>query len=325
MKEPSTVVAPAPPPPAPKYTHRRKKAVCQCGQSYGCQGGGSWCERMEKVCGKCKKNCEPQCAWACESPKCSQTCGPKCKAPSCSVRCKGFSTKLCRMECGKPNCRVVCPKAPYLCAAKDCAQCKTECSKPVCQVACKKGIGDEQPCRNVCSQPVCHWDCKQPSVCPKPKCSMKCEKPQDCMADMLVHGETPPLEPGETEVATVEVPMGPAPGPAPAASFLQGSESAHQASTMRVNFTSMALDHTMQKGQIELALTQVDAADFAGTSWVKELHEESGEESEASCKNGLFQCQGDTAWCAEQEKLICTSGPAISFRQRSHMQNHLQA
>jgi hypothetical protein len=152
---------------------------------------------------------------------------------------------------------------------------------------------------------------------------MKCEKAQDCMADMLAAGETPPLEPGETEVATVDVPMGPS--PAPAASFLQGSAAAHQATKLLVNYTSMGFDHTVQKGQIELALTQIDAAALAGTSWVKELHEESGEESEASCKNGLFQCRGDVAWCAEQERLICSGGPPTSLRQKLHTQSHLQA
>jgi len=315
---------PAPPPPAP-VAKPMKRAVCQCGKRYGCQGGSSWCEQMEKVCGNCKKNCEPQCAWSCESPKCSQTCGPKCKAPSCSVRCKGFNTKSCRMECGKPNCRVVCPKEPYLCAAKNCAKCKTECSKPVCQVACKKGIGDEQPCRNVCSQPVCHWDCKQPTVCPKPKCSMKCEKAQDCMADSLVAGETPPLEPGETEVATVEVPMSAAPAPGPAASFLQSSSGS--AVTMRVNFTSMNENRSLQTGHVDLALMQVDASDFAGNSWVREVREEDGEEREveASCNNGEFKCRGDEAWCVEQKDLICKGSDMVFPRHRSHAQNHLQA
>jgi hypothetical protein len=218
----------------------------------------------------------------------------------------------------------VCPKEPYLCAAKDCAKCKTECSKPVCQVACKKGIGDEQPCRNVCSQPVCHWDCKHPSVCPKPKCEMKCEKAQDCMADMLASGQTPPLEPGETEVATVEVPMGPSPGPAPAAaSFLQGGATA----SLSVNFTTMAQDRTLKSGQVQLALAQVDVADSVATSWVRELRELSGRvvEVEASCTNGKFKCQADAVWCAEQEELICPSSPGVISRKPSKKHGLLQA
>jgi hypothetical protein len=277
---------------------------------------------MEKVCGRCKKNCHPQCAWSCESPKCNTICGPKCKAPKCSVRCKGFNTKSCRMECGKPNCRVVCPKEPYLCAAKDCAKCKTECSRPVCQVACKKGIGDEQPCRNVCSQPVCHWDCKEPSGCAKPKCSMKCDTAQDCMADSMASGETPPLEPGETEVATVDVPVGPSPGPAPAASFLQDATA-----SMRVNFTSMANDGTVQSGQVRLALAQVDTVNSVAKSWVRELREEDGQsiEVEASCTNGKFKCEADAAWCAEQQELICQSSQGVISRKSSNLQGHLHA
>jgi hypothetical protein len=37
---------------------------------------------------------------------------------------------------------------------------------------------------------------------------MKCEAAADCMADMMESDQTPPLEPGETEVATVDVPVG---------------------------------------------------------------------------------------------------------------------
>lgn len=142
------------------------------------------------------------------------------------------------------------------------------------------------------------------------------------MADMLASGQTPPLEPGETEVATVEVPMGPSPAPAPAASFLQGAA----ALTFHTNVTTMAQDRTLRSSQVQLAMVQVDTADSVATSWVRELRDLSGQlvEVEASCTNGKFKCEADAEWCAEQKELICQSGPGIS-RKGSQMQSHLQA
>jgi hypothetical protein len=281
---------------------------------------------MRKACSKCEKNCEPQCTWSCESPKCAQTCGPKCASPRCSVRCRGLESpharfalkKQCHMECGKPSCRVVCPEKP--CAASNCPKCKTECAKPQCSLKCRNGPLDG--CRNACEQPKCQWQCTKPSACPKPKCAMKCEKPIDCMDDQP-GGFTPPLEPGEMEVQSVDVPASPSPGPAAAsAAFLQ---SGNGAASLLINFTSMGSDRTLHSGQVDLAMIQVDTADSVASSWVKEQIEVSGQvvEVEASCTNGKFKCQADADWCAEQRELICPTSQVS--RSRSQLQGRLHA
>jgi hypothetical protein len=229
---------------------------------------------------------------------------------------------------------------------------------------------------------------------------MKCEAAADCMADMMASDETPPLEPGETEVATVDVPIGTqltqpaspgdtklgvqspdgfkngdniiigsgstqepnqisgfssillknplkykhgvgtvvtkadgspagagAPAPAPAAIFLQGLSSETQMSRMRVNITSMGADGSMKTSQVSLAMTEVDATESQGTSWVRELREEFGKEKviEASCTSGKFRCDGDADWCAEQKATICKNGDSVFMRQRAHTQKSLQA
>jgi len=299
----------------PKPPTRKTAATCNGGH-FACDGGWKeWCGRMKKQCKK--KDCAPMCSWTCDSPQCNKECGPKCNQPACSTRCKGFNTDSCKMKCGKPMCKVVCPK--HFCPSQDCAACKTECGKPACKMEC--GV-DDQPCRHVCAQPVCVWECKDPQLCPKPKCEMKCKKEPECMQKMHMFSKVPPLEPGETEIVTIDSPFGPSPAPAPA-SFLQGG----QVSTLRVNFTSMGEDHSMHKGQVELAMVQENAEETEADSWTRELHEVGGQvtESGASCTNGRFQCQGNAAWCAEQEQLVCQGSQTMLLRQRSHVQGHLQA
>jgi hypothetical protein len=97
---------------------------------------------------------------------------------------------------------------------------------------------------------------------------------------------------------------------------------------MRVNFTAMGEDSHMHQGQVTLAMVQVDAAHEAADDWARQVTEVGGKvtESEASCANGHFRCQGDAAWCAEQEKLVCNVGQlAFSSRRPSRVQGHLQA
>jgi hypothetical protein len=149
---------------------------------------------------------------------------------------------------------------------------------------------------------------------------MKCKKAPDCMQKMHMFSKVPPLEPGETEIVTAE--MGPSPAPAPA-SFLT-----NQVSKMRVNFTRMGDDHALHTGQVDLALVQMDSMEEA-TIWTREVSEHFGHvtESEAYCTGGKFRCQGDDAWCGEQEKIVCAGdahGEANIVHRRSGAQGQLQ-
>lgn len=293
-----------------------KKAKASCsGGHFHCNGGWKdWCKRMKKQCKA--KDCAPLCSWTCDSPKCNQHCGPVCNQPVCSTRCKGFNTDSCKMKCGKPMCKVVCPK--HFCPTQDCAACKTECGKPTCKMQCGN---DDQPCRNVCAQPVCNWECKNPSLCPKPKCAMKCKKAPDCMQKRNMFAKVPPLEPGETEIVTVD---GPGPAPSPAAASFMSTKS----STLRVNFTRMGEDHALHQGQVDLALVQMDSTDEA-SAWTKEVIEHHGHltEHEAYCIDGKARCHGDEAWCAEELKSVCTGdarSESIFAHRRSGVQSALQ-
>jgi hypothetical protein len=215
------------------------------------------------------------------------------------------------MKCGKPNCKVVCPK--HFCPSEDCAACKTECGKPKCEMICGK---DEQPCRHVCAQPVCKWECKDPQLCPKPKCEMKCKKQPDCAQKMHMFSKVPPLEPGETEIVTA---TDGAPAPAPA-SFLQTASGV----SMRVNFTRMAEDQTLHQGQVSLAVERDDSEASGAESWSRMVSEHAGQliESAASCEHGNFKCDGDASWCAEQEQVVCND--VASARRHLSVQSHLQ-
>jgi hypothetical protein len=93
---------------------------------------------------------------------------------------------------------------------------------------------------------------------------------------------------------------------------------------MRVNFTAMNDDHHVHQGQVTLAMVQVDASEEEeAENWARQVSEVGGKvtESEASCAKGHFKCQGDAAWCAEQEKLVCK----VASRRPSLAQGHLQA
>jgi hypothetical protein len=150
---------------------------------------------------------------------------------------------------------------------------------------------------------------------------MKCKKQSDCAQKMHMFSKVPPLEPGETEIVTAE--YSPAPAPA-AASFLTNA-----ASKLRVNFTRMGEDRVLHAGQVDLALVQTDSMEEA-TSWTREVTEHYGHvtESEAYCTGGKFRCQGDAAWCMEQEKVICAqsphSGSNFVHRRSGGEQGHLQ-
>jgi hypothetical protein len=149
---------------------------------------------------------------------------------------------------------------------------------------------------------------------------MKCKKAPDCMQKQSMFSKVPPLEPGETEIVTVGGP-GPAPSPA-AASFLSTGSS-----TMRVNFTRMGENHSLQQGQVDLALVQMDSMDDA-TAWIKEVRRKSGHvtEREAYCINGKVRCHGGVAWCAAQEKSVCADdAQSETFaHRRSGAQSSLQ-
>jgi hypothetical protein len=149
---------------------------------------------------------------------------------------------------------------------------------------------------------------------------MKCKKQPECAQKMHMFSKVPPLEPGETEIVTAE--MGPSPAPSPA-SFLQDEH----ASTMQVNFTRMGDDHSVHEGHVVLAMVQEDAKEEA-ESWTREVSEVGGKvtENEASCTKGLFHCQGDAAWCAEQQEIVCPGGQtALLQRKSSNTHGHLKA
>jgi len=139
------------------------------------------------------------------------------------------------------------------------------------------------------------------------------------MQKMHMFSKVPPLEPGETEIVTAE--MGPSPAPSPA--LLMQSK----ATSMRVNFTRMGDDHTLHTGQVDLAMVQVSAEDADMDSWAREVSEYEGRvvESEASCAQGGFKCQGEASWCAAQEKELCVTGHSRSYRHRADGQGHLRA
>merc|ERR1719498_9074 len=119
-----------------------EEVTAQCsGGKFSCNGNATWrqwCSKMERKCAghpdNDQRSCMPQCTWACESQKCDQVCAPKCGQALCSTRCKNFDTQNCKMKCGKPDCKVVCPKK--FCAGQSCPACKTECGKPVCKMEC---------------------------------------------------------------------------------------------------------------------------------------------------------------------------------------------
>lgn len=288
----------------------------QCmGGNFSCDGPWrSWCAEQEKKCSGSDgilSTCTPQCTYSCEKKKCDQVCEPKCGQALCSTRCKGFDTHSCKMKCGQPNCKIVCPK--HFCPGKECAKCKTECGSPQCKMECSKP--DKQPCHHVCAEPSCKWECKEPKDCGQPKCSMKCEKPRGCMDNTRMVQKLPALEPGETEVLGFHTsPGGGAPSPAAAASPAAASlaQVNGTASTIRVEITTMGGDRSLKQAQVEVELAPPTVR--ALPSWSRTIRKQGGKvtESEASCENGNFQCQGDKAWCAGQRETVCSEAAEVA-------------
>merc|ERR1719313_627493 len=239
----------------------------------------------------------PQCTWKCDSAKCDQTCAPKCAQAMCATRCKGFNTNSCEMKCGKPDCKVVCPKK--FCPNLNCASCKTECGKPVCKMECQDA---EQNCRHVCAQPKCKWECKKPKECPKPKCEMLCAKPRQCMDNTHMVQSLPPLEPGESEVTAFQTPK------IAEKSLLQGKHIHGTTATLRVEITTMRANHSLQTGQADLQLAPMDEADSAPVSWTMSAMKHNGQvfEMQASCNGGKFKCDGEAGWCRAQKDSVCS-------------------
>jgi len=140
------------------------------------------------------------------------------------------------------------------------------------------------------------------------------------MQKMHMFSKVPPLEPGETEIVTMDAG---APAPSPALLLQRSSGS------MRVNFTRMDDDGKLHEGQVDLAMVQVGSESLQSkeNSWAKMVSEVDGQvtESEAACTSGKFSCQGDATWCAEQEKIGCTGSHTMYLRQSAAKHNHLQA
>lgn len=251
-----------------------------------------YCQEQKRLCKKSNKKksdagsttCHPECHWQCEDRKCEQACAPKCSPPACQTRCKGLNTQSCSIKCGQPTCAVICPK--QICHSQGCPKCTTQCSPPSCHLQCGQ---DLQDCKNVCAEPLCQWDCKDPKACPKPVCQMKCQAPENCLGKMASGAaQLPALEPGETQVTNFE---------ATTKSLLL------QVTKMQVNVSTLGQDGSLTTRQVELPLSP-----GSGDTWTTKLSTfETGHvvRSAASCEEGDFKCNGDRAWCAEQQRNAC--------------------
>jgi len=139
--------------------------------------------------------------------------------------------------------------------------------------------------------------------------------------------QLPPLQPGETEVTTAQaLPAGAA--PAPAALVGIASSVYGKSAKMRVNFATMEQDHSVKERQVELPVATEALQD--GSTWTRKVREHSQEngqvtQSEASCEDGRFQCQGDSSWCAEQKNGMCDSSHHVFLQQRHLTQGRLHA
>jgi len=125
----------------------------------------------------------------------------------------------------------------------------------------------------------------------------------------------PPLEEGETEVLGFHTAAdGGAPSAAPAASPAAASlaQVNGTASTIRVEITTMGRDRSLKQAQVEVELAPPTVR--ALPSWTRRVRKQGGKvtESEASCENGKFQCQGDQAWCSEQREAVCSQAAAVA-------------
>jgi len=169
---------------------------------------------------------------------------------------------------------------------------------------------------------------------------MECEQPRHCMDNTDMVKELPPLQPGETEVTTAQaLPAGAAPaaatldlsapGPAPAATLVGIASTVYDKSAkVRVNFATMGMDRSVSERQVELPLAT--EALQVGSTWTRKVRKHSQQngqvtQSDASCEDGRFQCQGDASWCAEQKKTICETGHHVFLQQRHLTQGHLLA
>lgn len=141
--------------------------------------------------------CSPTCLWKCEESECEQECEPKCQPPLCRTRCEGGDVDGCHMQCGKPECSVVCNSETHVCGSA--------CSQAMCKLNCTT----YQPCVNECEEPECEWHCRAPDVCPKPKCQLLCQNPKICASDEVLTKSLPALGPGELAVHSFEDPEDP--------------------------------------------------------------------------------------------------------------------
>lgn len=302
------------------------ETVASCIQGeFKCEGSDKeYCREQEKLCRGGDDTCHPMCHWSCVEHKCEKACAPKCNPPVCQTRCKGFNTQSCHMKCQKPNCAVICPKKA--CHNAGCVKCSTQCGQPTCHLECGK---DLQNCHNVCAEPLCTWECKNPESCPKPKCEMRCKEAKNCLASS-VHSELPPMEKGETQVVNFEADK-------PKMSLLQDRA---RGTTMQVNITTMGDDNSLHSRQVVLPVAdamqpvqQVQAvpvkdstgSDFrTWTSKASTLEDGTVMRSKASCQDGDFQCEGEGAWCSEQENVVC-KGRTVFRQQRVRTHARLQA
>jgi len=165
---------------------------------------------------------------------------------------------------------------------------------------------------------------------------MTCEKPRDCSDNSRIVQALPPLEAGESEVATTMAapafagaPSPAAASPAAASSLLSSASSIVHgaASTVRVNITTMKEDRTLHSRVVDLAVASEDAQPAAFMSWTRVLTSVDGKftESEASCVSGHFRCDGDAAWCSQQRTSSTCVGSNARRVQRSGKHSQLRA
>merc|ERR1719378_1637643 len=75
---------------------------------------------------------------------------------------------------------------------------------------------------------------------------------------------------------------------------------------MRAEITTMGQDRSLTQSKVDLQLAPLDVR--ALSSWARTVRKRGRKvtESEASCEDGQFQCNGRRAWCSQQKKLLCS-------------------
>merc|ERR1719378_2023868 len=75
---------------------------------------------------------------------------------------------------------------------------------------------------------------------------------------------------------------------------------------MRAEITTMGQDRSLTQSKVDLQLAPLDVR--ALSSWARTVRKRGRKvtESEASCEDGQFQCNGNRAWCSRQRKVVCT-------------------